>query len=302
MEKASYNDFVRSMTMFFINESIDEKYFEQRRIKLELLKSQLSCIGTREGLIRYITNYDDSLENLLVLLGVSTELFKRVVSLFRIERGMIFQTEWSIDATRRYMLSDELMMKRICDLFLKGVEDSSLSSKISRYRLSSFTINDKVLRRIKNMDFLDFLISKDFDTAYNSEVSQINIKMIDAKLKEICKGNHLELRTNCSVNSVGNSTQNNQVNYVIYKQFHPQPSYYIKYSFNVTTSRGQTDFKRSVQNLRTYIKNYNPGAKQIVIIDGAGWVGRQSDLHDTWDYCDYCFNLNTIDNLHYVIE
>jgi hypothetical protein len=54
--------------------------------------------------------------------------------------------------------------------------------------------------------------------------------------------------------------------------------------------------------LRAYIKEKNPDAKQIVIVDGAGWVGRQSDLQGAWDYSDYFLNLKTIDELNNIIK
>jgi len=76
----------------------------------------------------------------------------------------------------------------------------------------------------------------------------------------------------------------------------------LKYSFNITTSRGQTDFKRSIKDLRDFIRNKNVEAKQIVVLDGAGWIGRQSDLRDAWDYCDYCLNLQHIEDLKEIIK
>ena len=92
---------------------------------------------------------------------------------------------------------------------------------------------------------------------------------------------------------------------------HPQQRYfrcsqstifsYVKYSFNITTSRGQSDFKRSVKDLRDYIRSTYQNTKQIVIVDGAGWIGRQSDLKDIWDSTDYCLNLNSLNHLNDII-
>ncbi len=302
MTKIPYNDLVLSMTMFFLNSDIDDKYFDLREKKLETIRAQFKSIDTRIGLERYIRDNENSLENLLVLLGISTELFKRVISLLRIERGMFFSTEWDVKGVRKFILSDKLMMSKVCDLFLKGPDDPIMGNLISKYRLSNFVINEKVIKRIQNDDFMDFLISKDFDTSYNSDVSQSIISKIDDKLKNICKQKHYTIKQNCNVDAEGNGTQQIQVNYAISKNSTELPIFYIKYSFNVTTSRGQTDFKRSVQNLRAYIKRMNPDAKQIVIIDGAGWVARQSDFHDIWDYCDFCINLKHINEISDIIR
>lgn len=302
MAKIPYKSFIRTMTMFFINEEIDKKYFSLRKEKMNVLRSQLNNIDTREGLTQYICKYEDSLNNLLVLLGVSTEYFKRVISLFRIELGMVFSTEWDLHHVRKYAMSNVSMMEKLCDLFLEGPNNPVLSQLIPYYKLSNFLINANVMNRIQNDDFMDFLISKDFDASYNSDVSQSITGEIDKSLKSICDEKGLELRQIGAFDSAGNGTQQIQVNYAISKKSIELPLYYIKYSFNVTTSKAQTDFKRSVQNLRAFIKEKNPDAKQIVIVDGAGWVGRQSDLRGVWDYCDYCLNLKNIEDINNIIE
>ena len=298
MNKLPYNELLRSMTMFFVNDAIDEKFFRLREDKIKLLKSQMSGIATRDGLVHYIRSCPDSLDNLLVLLGVSMELFKRVVSMLRIERGLVFQTEWGTRQVRDYILKDSAMMARVCDLFLVGNADASLKARLPRYKLESFIIGPQVMARLGNDDFLRFLISKDFDTQYNSEVSMVNIKKVDDLLIELCDSNGFELIRAPKVDPVGNGTRDIQVNYAILKG--GEPFYYVKYSFNITTSRGQTDFKRGVKDLRDYIRNKD--AKQILIIDGAGWVGRQSDLKDAWDYCDFCLNLNHLDDIRDIIK
>lgn len=302
MAKISYKSFIRTMTMFFVNEEIDKKYFSLRKEKMNVLRSQLKNIDTREGLMRYICEYEDSLNNLLVLLGVSTEYFKRVITLFRIESGMVFSTEWNVRQVRKYALSNESMMEKLCDLFLDGPNNPILSQLIPYYKLSNFLINEDVMNRIQNDDFMDLLISKDFDTSYNSDVSQSITGQIDKLLKKICDEKGLELRQMGAIDSAGNGTQQIQVNYAIFRKSIELPLYYIKYSFNLTTAKGQTDFKRSVQNLRAFIKEKNPDAKQIVIVDGAGWVGRQSDLRGVWDYCDFCLNLKKIEDINNIIE
>lgn len=66
--------------MFFINDDVDRKYLEKRAEKLSALRQQMQNINTLDGLKAYIRNNEDSLSNLLVILGISTELFKRVIS------------------------------------------------------------------------------------------------------------------------------------------------------------------------------------------------------------------------------
>lgn len=302
MKKLPYDDFLKSMTLFFINEEIDKKYEKLRIEKVCQLRSQMSQIDSYAGLKSYIMKYEDSLSNLLVILGISNELFKRVVSMFRIQAGMVFSTEWDARQVRNYMLTNETMMERICDLFLKGCSDATLRNLIPSFKLENFVIDEKVMNRLNNDDFLTFLVNKDFDTQYNSDLSIINIEKVDIALSEICKDFEFNLVRAPKVDPVGNGTRDIQVNYAIECNNNDLPIFYVKYSFNITTSRGQTDFKRSVKDLRDYIWNKNPEAKLILVVDGAGWVGRQSDLRDAWDYSDYCLNLKHIDDIKEIIK
>ena len=302
MKKIPYNSFLQSMTLFFVNDNIDEKYANLRKEKINQLKAEMSLINSRAGLQNYIRTYEDSLSNLLVILGVSNEMFKRVISMFRIQLGMIFQTEWDAKQTRKYMLTNDTMMERVCNLFLKGSCDSSLKAQLPGFKLANFIIDDNVMNRLKNDDFLAFLINKEFETQYNSDLSNANIAKIDDTLNEICKILNLKLVRAPKVDPIGNGTRDIQVNYAIECPGKNLPIIYLKYSFNITTSRGQTDFKRSIKDLRDFIRNKNVEAKQIVVLDGAGWIGRQSDLRDAWDYCDYCLNLQHIEDLKEIIK
>src|SRR5574344_1267462 len=193
-------------------------------------------------------------------------------------------------------------MERVCNLFLKGGCDSALKAQLPGFKLANFVIDDNVMNRLKNDDFLAFLINKDFDTQYNSDLSNINIAKVDDTLDEICKTWGFKLVRAPKVDPIGNGTRDIQVNYAVESPSKNLPIFYLKYSFNITTSRGQTDFKRSIKDLRDFIRNKNAEAIQIVVLDGAGWVGRQSDLRDAWDYCDYCLNLQHIDDLKEIIK
>ena len=302
MQKITFNDFVKSVTMFFTNKEIDEKYLELKDKRIEEIKERFSHIGTKEGLEQFIRTYPDSLNNLLTILGVSSENFKRVISMFRIERGFSFASEWSLSATRNYILTDKNMMDRVCSLFLDGDTDESLKSKIPEYKLTNFQINKSVIDRLKNDDFLGILVRKEIDSQYNSDISAINIRKIEGLLHTAHRNKGLYLEKNIVVDPVGNGTRDIQVNYILGRNQLGLPKYYIKYSFNITTSSSQSDFKRSVKDLRDYIHNNNPEAKQIIILDGVGWIGRHADLNASWEYSDYCLNLNNLEKLTEILK
>ena len=54
MKKIPYNSFLQSMTLFFVNDNIDEKYANLRKEKINQLKAEMSLINSRAGLQNYI--------------------------------------------------------------------------------------------------------------------------------------------------------------------------------------------------------------------------------------------------------
>lgn len=302
MTKAPYNSFLKSIKMFFVYPDIDQEYSLIVQKQVSALRKGMTDINTWKGLQTYIKEQPNSLDNLLTILGISGEVFKRVLSLLRTKRGHQFSTEWSIAAARNFMLENESMMDDVIGLFLKGEADSFLKENIPAYRLSSFLITPTVIERINNDDFLGYLVKKDLETTYNSAVSQRNITVVEQCLQDLSENSGYALNKDISLDPVGNGTRNIQVNYSICKKDNSQALFYVKYSFITTTSRGQSDFKRSVMDVRDYIKSTGSSAKQIVIVDGAGWVARQADLHDIWDYCDYCLSFKTLNDLNEIIK
>ena len=49
------------MTLFFVNDNIDEKYANLRKEKINQLKAEMSLINSRAGLQNHIRTYEDSL-------------------------------------------------------------------------------------------------------------------------------------------------------------------------------------------------------------------------------------------------
>lgn len=46
MSKIPYKEFIKSITMFFINDDVDRKYLEKRAEKLSALRQQMQNINT----------------------------------------------------------------------------------------------------------------------------------------------------------------------------------------------------------------------------------------------------------------
>lgn len=289
------------MSMFFLDNNIDSRFISERN-KFSNLREEMREINNRQGLENYIKTHSNSIENLLIILGISEEYFKRITSLFRILRGMEFRTEWSLSAFRRFILNDGDMMRKTIDLFIEAENNEELASLIPKYRLSMFRITPPVMGRLSNPDFLQLLFSKELDTSFNNAMSGSKVTLIETLLQSICNIRGYKLSKLVNVDIYGNNTRTIPVNFSIAKPNNNLPSFYINYSLQLTTSKGQTSFKNNIKDLRDYIINYNSEAKQIAIIDGAGWVGRQADLQDIWDYSNYILNLDHINDLNNIID
>lgn len=300
MAKIPYNDFLKSISMFFLDEKVDKKYIAERN-DFSNLAYEMREINHRQGLENYIRECPDSIDNLLIILGVSGEYFKRITSLFRRLSGLEFRTEWSISTYRNYIISNNDMMYQTLNLFLEADDNEDLSKYIPKYRLANFKITPAVMGRLSNPDFLKLLFSKELDTSFNNAMTRSKVAQIESILQSICRSKGYSITRAYNIDVNGNNTRNIPVNYVISKPNKGLPSYYINYSLYLTTSKGQTSIKNNVKNLRDYIINDNPDAIQINIIDGAGWVARQGDLLDIWDYSNYCLTLSLIEQLKDII-
>ena len=84
------------------------------------------------------------------------------------------------------------------------------------------------------------------------------------------------------------------------------PKILIEVSYMVTTGSGQTTKQRDEHQTRLRIDDYNRNNRENVIfvnfIDGAGWLGRQSDLRLLYEDSDYVVNLKHLDSLEEVIK
>ena len=58
MKKIPYNNFLKSMTLFFVNDNIDKKYVNLRKEKINQLKAEMSQINSYVGLQNYIRTFE----------------------------------------------------------------------------------------------------------------------------------------------------------------------------------------------------------------------------------------------------
>lgn len=292
MEKIKYEKLIASTTMFIVSEPLEESYANKVNEQTKELSANLSHINSASGLKKYISEYPNSLENILCLMDISLEKFKRIVTLLRIVKGYSVSSEWDLRKTRNYMLEKSDFMDEVCELLIEGSETKKYQDAIPKFYLENFKINLNVLSRLTNEDDLKRLIKSKMETSYNTEIANFYFNTVTEEMSRIVNnhGYDIELRTyvkllNREVSAV--VKQNGEIKLV------------VDISYMITTSSSQTDYSRKIKSTfdiqrRLSSDNSSDSFLYIVIIDGAGWIGRQSDLQNIYKSCNYFLNLKNL--------
>lgn len=285
-EKLAFSDFLDSMTSFYINKNFEDRMESEQKNRLRETKKiykNIETISTYEGLKSYICEEKNSLHNLTSLLGLSEENFKRIVSMIRRNKDEKFTSEWSINETRKKMMSDEYYMKEICELLL-GEKD--YSKDIPRFILDQLLIDAPKLKAFSTGKVLSEMIKKAFKGTYSAQVGREVENLVEKILQEHIS-NEYECRKKVFDRNIDFVIPNVQT-----------PKILIEVSYMVTTGSGQSTKRETMINVAQAVSNRNMHDNDqlifINIIDGAGWLARQKDLERIYTASDYVLNLKTL--------
>jgi hypothetical protein len=297
-KKAEFNEVIKTATMFFVDETYENEILQEVAAITEDLKIKLCTINTMEGLREYIRNDKSSLANILILLGISTEKFKRIISMFRLEKGFIISTEWDLERTQREMCSNEEFMNQVCDLFMYGASTEKYEIKIPEFYRENFKIDVQTISRLSNDTELRRMVKKSLEGKYNDGLGDIINNIVEKKVKEICDNEGLTYEKK-------NYVQDMQRAFCFEIPNSKVPTVLIDVSYYVTTSRTQSRYKEQVEQAANVIRKNNKLSSRMMayvnILDGAGWVGRQSDMRPIYRASDYMLNLNNLEQLKDII-
>lgn len=291
----SYDELVKTITMFWIDNSLEESINTEVEKFVSELETKLTKIGTKEGLSDYIRSDKSSLGNILGLMEISEEKFKRIISIMRRERKYVFSTEWSLDKTRSVMLDQASFMDEVCELLLNGANSEKFKRKIPDFYRKGFIIDDSTLARLTDRTELSRLAKKQLDVKYNNSVANAVARRIEEAVKFTCDLEGLTLVRNKEVEDFGKS-------YCIAIPNAINPRVLIDYSYNITTSSTQSRYAEKVKTTHEAISKSGRKTITINVIEGAGWVGRQSDLRQIYDCSDYTLNIANIGLIDQIIR
>lgn len=296
--KLGFDELFNSTTMFYVNEEYETAIEKEVQDKVDALYIELHSIGTKEGLKKYIVDHKDSLDNLTSLMEISTERFKRMVSMIRKERGFVFSTEWSLGKIRTAMIESPAMMESVINLIFAGRDDDKLKIKIPTFYLDNMAIDETTLSKLTDKNSIRLFVKRGLEGKYSNNIGDLVLEEVERKLKVVCTKHGLDYEKNIRIPMLDRAAS-----FVIESEV--DPKIIIDVSYSVTTSSSQGSKKETARKTEAILKEKRKSGNNILFInflDGAGWIGRQADMKEIHRCSDYVLNFNNLNLLEDIID
>lgn len=299
MNRQRSSDVMETLSYFFVYPEVSDNLIKKINRRVDSLKDTMQYINTKQGLIDYIIKEPESLDNIIMVLNVSEEYFKRIITMLRAHHGLEVSSEWSLKLSRTYFINNQWFRDELCNLLLNGADDEELAKLIPMYNLRSFKIDATTIARLSNRDLMWMLLKNDFNSEFSAACSQLNLNRVDDILTKCAEEHCISLNRDMSLRLAGNREQ---IPYTFSHEKHSTPFIYIMVGFYLTTGSTQTSFVTKLSRLKQYIKDNAQEAAVIAIIDGAGWVARHSDFEEVCSTADTVYTLNSLPNITELID
>ena len=298
-QKPDYSEYIKSTGMFYIDPALETAIEQEVKLATDTLWSRMKGIATLDGLKQYIKDDPESLDNLISLMNISSEKFKRVVTTLRLEKGHSITGEWDLAKIRSMMIERPAFMDEICDLLTNGANNPKYQKLIPPFYLENFVIDSSTIARLANPDDLRRLIKKGVEGRYNNQIGSSYYKAVETAISKMCFAEGLTYVTNKHIPLIGRTAH-----FAIPNELNPLVI--IDVSYNITTSSTQTRFKDAAEKASAVIREHNLTAREPIalvnVLDGAGWVGRQSDYRAIHLCATYALHLSTIGQLQDIFK
>ena len=297
VKKITFQELFNSTTMFYVNDKYEEEMEKEVQAKVDELAEELQFIHSKEDLKQYIIDHKDALDNLTSLMEISTERFKRMVSMIRKDRGFVFSTEWGLGKIRTAMMDSPAMMESVLDLLYDGRNDERMKAKIPFFYLDNMGITEVTLAKLQNKDSIRLFVKKGLEGKYSNNIGDLILEDIERKINQVCVKHGLDYEKNVRVPILDRA-----VSFIL--ESPTDPKIIIDVSYSVTTSSAQGDKKNAARKTEDTLKKEREKGNQIIYVnflDGAGWIGRQADMREIHRCSDYVINFNNLNLIEDII-
>lgn len=295
------DEFVRSATMFYIDPALEAEYATTVESQVAVLQTKLLGIAAPGGLEKYIREDHEALDNITSLLNISEEKFKRIITMLRIEKRHTPTSEWTLGKVREQMISSPSFMQEVCDLLSHGASMDKYASLIPAFYLENFVIDASTLGRLASADDIRRLVKKGMEGGYNNKLGDSYFNAVAKVITDFCdcRGLTYDIKKNVPVYGKVMSIAIPSVS---------QPRIVIDITYGITTSSSQTKYAERAEVVASKIRTSNEGRQDkqkhifVNIVDGAGWVARQSDLNKLERCSDYLTNMKNLSLVENAID
>ena len=293
IEKLKMVDAFKSTTMFLVDKQIEAQLEEEILSTIKLYQSKMQGISSQESLESFIRSEKDSVSMLETLLGISGEKMKRVVTMLRVRKGYVFDSEWDERRIQKELSQTSSLMDEFCDLFLYGKSNSLYQELIPNFVLHDFKIDDDTIQRLANEDFMRMLVKARMIATYSAKYSKVYEKLIKEGIEPLAlaEGLTFEQTVLDGVSSIPCYVVKDGKKQII-----------ITYSFQSTTSNYQNKYADNHISAIYASTRDDENSLVVNILDGAGWIGRSLAYKSVYRDCDYFLNLRTISQMKQIID
>ena len=295
-QKATFEEYVASCTPFLY---IPELEMETRDKVCGIVEKLLGFTPESDpesNLIKFMRQDPDFLKVLLSLTNLSQERFRRVVAAEKHGRG-IYLEDWSVDRIHRTLCRDDQYASEIARFFLEGRAHPLLADMVADFYLDQMHLPDNWSVLIQDRAFagqiVRHMLQGNYSVQRGKHVERIVYAQLDYATTQIESG----------YETGRSSWLAKQIDAAVPDLTDPQVI--IMVSYMETTSSSQSS--RSTEQLEMFqrIASHNVQNRTnkafVNVIDGGGWLARESSLLKMYQGCDYCLNINMLDQLNEIV-
>jgi len=283
-------------TYFYHFDKADE--FNEGEISLELqLLLQLKDIVRREGinkenLAKFINDHDGGLKAILTLIGMSAELFKRIITFIRIDNNVelknitnkgewareSFDREWNERTIKKLFRENEYFCEFLLTLFLEGMTIRRLKEVLPFFEFKKL---DARKLRFDEDELLDTIVRYNLKGhLYASKINNAEV-LIEKLLNE----NEIDYEKG----KLSNITR--KMDFIIPNK--ERPKVIVESYYAVTTSSTMGDKAKAEIGVRRQIDRYYDYAVFVGFVDGIAWFIRQRQLEELVSAFDNVFTFHS---------
>jgi len=294
--KPTFDDFIKTCTPLLKIPELEKQMRERvREIVKDLLNFQPDTDPTKT-LNRFLQKDENFLGVLLALTNLSQEKFLRILTAQRFA-AQDYGKEWGVKQIYRKIQKDDKFAENVASLFLEGRSSKLLAQQVADFYLDQLSLPSNWSDVIRDENLVGNIVRKKLTGEYTDQKGEF----VEKRIRNILDG---------ITAKYGMPHAHGQVAFVGKEIDHAIPSLdepflMVMVSYMETTSSGQTARANEQQAMYQKIVGENVRHKDqrvfVNVVDGAGWLARRSDLVKMYKGCDYCLNMQTLDQLEPIV-